>query len=202
MSNLSPARHATIEEESVSPHYDEPKYSTPPSGSSSYNWLRKDLDQKADKEWVEAKLEVLRGREEDTKQIAVRAKEKAGMPHDCNKKDVIEKLEIELTSWSRWLRGILVSAIGFLVLIGSGWLYQYFALTEKVNDTQTALVSIETKVNGVESSQRDLKIIIEKQSKKEEDSQKIRMDEIKTVLSQAVKDLNNSSEIRDLRRTR
>jgi len=180
----------------------DPKSFTPSSGSSTYGWLKRDLDQKADKDWVEAKLETLRDKEEDTKQIAIRAKEKASQPHDCNQKDTLEKLGSNMEDWSKWLRGLLASAIGFLILVGSGWLYQYFLLTSKVENTQEALVSIESKIMKVDESQKELKTSIEKQNKKEEDSQKLRLEEVRAVMIQVVKDINQTADIRDLKRGR
>jgi hypothetical protein len=202
MLTSSPKISNLFEEDDVPLRSDEPKYTTPPMGSSTFGWLKKDLEQKADKAWVEAKLEALRDREEDTKKIAITAKERASMPHDCNQKETIGKLSLDLEGWGRWLRGILVSTIGFIILVGSGWLYQYFTLTDQVTDTQKALLSIEDKVGDVDASQRDLKILLEKQSKKDEEYQKIRIDEFKAVIYQAVKDINSSSDLRDTRRGR
>lgn len=175
---------------------------TPASGSPTFGWIKKDLDQKADKDWVEAKLETLRDKEEDTKEIAIKARERASMPHDCKQSSTIEKLESSIDGWGKWLRGLLVGAISFLVFVGSGWLYQYFSLTKRVEDTQVALTSIESKLTKVDTSQKELKTSIEDKTKKDADSEKLRLEEVKSVIIQAVKDINKHSDSQETKRGR
>lgn len=182
-------------EATVTPPHDDGKYSTPPLGSA-YSWFKKDLEFKADKAWVEAKLEGLSEREDDTKRLALEAKERAGMPHDCNQKDTIGKLQDSLDGWGKWLRGILVSALIFVVTVGGGWLYQYFTLSAKVDNTQSSVQNIEKTVEKMDESQRELRDSLKEQTRKSEEMRRIQIDEVKAAMSQALKDLSQSQDNR------
>jgi hypothetical protein len=190
-------RSITSTEDKVVRSVDDLKYSTPPTGSSTFSWLKRDLEQKADTSWVEAKLEAVRVKDEETKRIALLANEKASTPHECSQKYSMEKLGAEVSGWGKWLRGLLVSAIGFTVMVGSGWLYQYFTLTDKVEDTQKAISSIEETVDAISTSQKDLRISLESQTKRKEDFQKNQLDDMKLLLTQVVKTFNSASRVRE-----
>jgi hypothetical protein len=145
-----------------------PKFSTPPAGSSTaLSWFRRDLEQKADKAWVEAKLEVLardvtsiKDKGEDTKSIAIRATEKVGVPHNCSQKETMDKIENTVDNWSHWWRGILVSFIGVVATLASGGAYQYFTFKETISDTKESITKVEATIKELDLSQKELKSVL------------------------------------------
>ena len=145
------------------PHGSDSKYPTPIHGTRS-SYLENSLDKKADRDWTEAKLQTsdirMNGLKEDldeTKNIALAAKKKANLPHECLQKDEILKTAALVDGWSKWWRGILISAMGFLVVAGSSWMYQYFTLTTEVSTTKESVEDLKITVKKIEASQTELK---------------------------------------------
>jgi hypothetical protein len=167
-----------------------PKFSTPPAGSSTaLSWFRRDLEQKADRAWVEAKLETLerdivsiKDRGEDTKTIAIRAKEKAKMPHNCNQKETLSKIEDAVDGWSKWWRGILLSFIGVVATLGSGGAYQYFLLKDSISETKEGISKLEIITGEIEASQVEIKQYMDTRISYDEKTKEEHLKDIRAVV--------------------
>lgn len=116
------------------------------------NWVRDELNNRASKEWVEARLSDLERRSDDTKKLAIKAREKAS-EHECAQEATIDELRASVNGWSVWFRRGAISFVGFLLFIASGWLYQFFTLRQSVADTQASIQVVENKVNELQSNQ-------------------------------------------------
>lgn len=143
------------------------------------NWVREELNNRASKEWVEARLSDLERREEETKRLAIKAKEK---PHSCNQEDSIMDLKKSVDGWSIWFRRGALSFVGFLLFIASGWLYQFFTLRQSVADTQASVQVVEGKVNELQANQtafeKKLEAVQADQSRQDTEQ----LEEIKAVI--------------------
>lgn len=173
-----------------------PKFSTPPAGSSTaLSWFRRDLEQKADKAWVEAKLETLeialvslKDKGEDTKTIAIRAKEKARMPHNCNQKETLSKIEETVDGWSKWWRGILLSFIGIVATLGSSGAYQYYTFKDSISETKESILKLESSIKEIEASQLDIKTALNSRVSYEEKKNEERLKELKSMVLKTLQD--------------
>ena len=173
-----------------------PKFSTPPAGSSTaLSWFRRDLEQKADKAWVEAKLEVLardltsvKDKGEDTKSIAIKANEKIPVPHNCNQKDTMDKIEDTVNSWSHWWRGILVSFIGVVATLASGGAYQYFTFKETISDTRESIAKVEETIRELDISQKELKNLLIERYKTDDEKTNEYLKEIRNAVLKTLPD--------------
>jgi len=182
------------------------KYNTPTRGNSS-SFLEKYLDKKADRDWIEAKLEsaamqvnTLRADMHDTKKIANSAKRKSEMPHECSQKDMIEYTTQTIASWTKWWRGILVSALGFLIIVGGSWLYQYFTLNNDVATTKTAITELKGSVRSIEESQKELSDIVRESIINEDKKNQKNISEIRSALRDVLKEFRVANENRSGRR--
>jgi hypothetical protein len=177
------------------------KYETPIAGTSTtMSWFRRDLEMKADRAWVEAKLESLRlsiessdQRGEDTKVVALRAKEIAGMPHDCNQKDPITRLNNAVEGWSRWWRGILLSFLGVIITVGGSGMYQYFNLSLAVEGTRTTIVKLDEAVGEIETSQQELKKSVESRFQSDDAKLNSYLNDVRQAVTQAIIDSKKGS---------
>jgi hypothetical protein len=175
------------------------KYNTPTRGTTS-SFLEKYLDKKADRDWIEAKLESasmqvnsLRSDINEAKKIAISARRRSEMPHDCSQKEMIEYTTSTIASWTKWWRGILVSALGFLVLVGGSWLYQYFTLSQEVKTTKAAITELKGSVKSIEVSQKELNDIVRESITKDDRNANRNMDEIRSALMEVLKEFKADS---------
>jgi len=177
-------------------------YPTPPS-ISRYKWFEKDLDKKADQKWVEAKLDTvdaqfsnLDSEAKEAKKIALSAKKKADMPHECVQKDAIEKTATTVEGWAKWWRGILISVIGFLVVIGGSWLYQYFTLTSEVSGTKDTVDELKVTVKNIETSQEELKRAFDESEVVQERQREEHIRAVRSVMKEVLKEVKNEPPVR------
>lgn len=177
-------------------------YPTPPS-LSRYKWFEKDLDKKADQKWVEAKLDAVDAKSstldsevKETKKIALSAKKKADMPHECVQKDAIEKTAATVEGWAKWWRGILISVIGFLVVIGGSWLYQYFTLTSEVSGTKETVDELKVTVKKIESSQAELKRAFDESEAVQEKQRREHINSVRSVMKEVLKEVQAEPPVR------
>lgn len=131
-----------------------------PSGSSSGNWIRLELNKKSDEKWVEAKLEPVEATAKEAKNIAL-----------ASKRD-----------WGRIKLGAVISIV-VLVVSGIG---QYFALKDSVEDNQEDLVEVKTEVAGVKGEVKKVKAIVEESKKEQKESDKKQLEEIKSAIKGAM----------------
>lgn len=177
-------------------------YPTPPS-LSRYKWFEKDLDKKADQKWTEAKLDnvgtLLSNIDkeiDEAKKIALSAKKKADMPHECVQKDAIEKTAATVEGWAKWWRGILISVIGFLVVIGGSWLYQYFTLTSEVSGTKETVDELKVTVKKIEVSQSELKRAFDESEAVQERQREEHINSVRSVMKEVLKEVQNEPPVR------
>ena len=172
-------------------------YPTPVGGSKTA-FIERSLETKANRDWTEAKLEAvelqvgnLKSELDETKKIALGARKKAGMPHECNQRELIEKTAVAVDGWSKWWRGILISVIGFLIVVGSSWLYQYFTLTNDVETTRQSVEELKVTVKKIETSQEDLKRAFDNSNKEQKKQAEDHISSVRKVMREIL------TEVRD-----
>lgn len=175
------------------------EYSTPPS-LARYKWFEKDLDKKADQKWIEAKLDNvgtqmsnLNAEVKETRKIAFSAKKRADMPHECIQQVAIEKTAATVEGWAKWWRGILISIIGFLVVIGGSWLYQYFTLTSEVSGTKETIDELKITVKKIETSQEELTRVFSMSEANQERQREAHIKSIRSVMKEVLKEVQEKA---------
>lgn len=159
---------------------------TPPTGNSLTSWVRQDLKNKADRSWAQAKFESVEKNVEETKRIALGAKKRVDVPHTCDQKEAIDRTLEMVDSWSRWWRGTLISALGFAVVVGGSWLYQYFTLSSDVENTRVSLEELSSSVQNIESSQEELKRAFEVSQARTSIQNKEQLSEVRSMLKSVI----------------
>lgn len=156
----------------------------PTKGGLDAKWIREEIDKRVTKELLDARLQALQLQinninkgEDDTKSIALSAKRKAEMPHNCIQSERIDMIGKEVTGWTRWFRIVLVSAIAGIVVIGGTVLWRFWVLNSNVENTQISLANVGTDIGKIENNLGKL-----------EESHK--------NLTQAVSGLKNDDELR------
>lgn len=161
------------------------KYSTPPSSPrSTFTLLRDEVKQKANREWVEAKIEPLKEDVDEAKQLAIKAMKKSG-EHECYQEDNIKSLNKAMNGWRNIKIGAVVS-VGVLLV---GGLAQYFAFKDSVEDTQDEMVEVKADVAEVKggiarmkSDIQQVKIIVEEEKEGKKKNNKKQLEEIKAAI--------------------
>ena len=141
-----------------------PKSSTT---SSSIDWVKDGLKDKADQQWVEAKVENLQyriknleRRNEETKEISLKASDQAMTPHRCTQQMVFESLDGRVASWTKWWKRIVIIVIAAVVTSAgaiTGWMYSHKVLKDDVKALQGNMTNIEGSVSKIGKSQEELK---------------------------------------------
>jgi len=155
---------------------------TPSQGSKRTLSIYNDaLREKAGKEWTEAKLEALKEDVDETKKIALSAKTKAEKPHKCSHVNDIEKLSSSISAFKSLKFGAL---IGFLV-IAAGAIGQYYALTDKTEDTEQSVKLVEESVKEIKNDVKEVSDAVDKhieQAKKEKEKEAAgKLEELKAI---------------------
>lgn len=166
--------------------------SPPSSSKASISMYRDTLAKKADEKWVESELESLGKTLDETKKIALSAKRKAGEPHGCLHEDVIKDV-------GNWKNIRFMAVIAFLVVAG-GVLASYFALKDKVEDTEEAMIEYKAGMASVKADLAEVKIdiqqvksIVKEDRKRESEKDKKQIEEIRLVITEAIAAQNTHS---------
>jgi len=123
---------------------------------------------------------------EETKRIALGAKKRVDMPHTCDQKEAIDRTLAMVDSWSRWWRGTLISALGFVTVVGGSWLYQYFTLTAEVESTRISVEELSTSVKNIETSQEELKHAFQQNQDRDTVQDEARLTEVRSILKSVI----------------
>ena len=130
----------------------------PPGATASSTSLYQDsLRDKANREWVEAKLEALKEDINETKKIALSGKRKAEEPHGCLHIDEIKALGQAVNGWKTLKFGAL---IGFAVILSAA-IAQYYALTSKTEDTAQDVAQVKESVEAIASDVQEVTIAMD-----------------------------------------
>ncbi len=163
-----------------------PRNTTPPIGTSLGSWVRQDLRGKADQSWAQAKFEAVEKSVDETKRIVLRTKKKVNAPHICEQKESIDRVMNMVDGWSRWWRGTLISALGFVIVVGGSWLYQYFTLSADVVNTRVSVEELSISVQNIETSQEELKQAFDFSQDREIIKDKTRLSEVRSILKSVI----------------
>ena len=177
--------------------------STPPSLRSSDYWTKNALEKKADLSWAEAKFKAIEDKfrdlekdDDETKKIAIKAKDSAMKPHECTQRTTLtdlknstETLNTELNSWKR-IRMLGLLSVVIAIITAAGFI---FNLNASVNHNTEAVAEIKTSVEEVKTSQQNLKNDFERNQKEEIKKDKENMKELKKTIVGAIKEVANNS---------
>lgn len=119
--------------------------STPPDAKRSSTSLYRDALRKADREILETKMDALKEDVEETKKIAISARNKSLQPHSCFRESDIKSITHSLNGFKSLKLGALIA---FLVVAG-GVMGQYFTLLDKTEDTEQSVKSVEVSVEAI-----------------------------------------------------
>ncbi len=119
--------------------------SVPPGAKRSSASLYHEALRKADREILETKMEALKEDLDETKKIALGARNKAHVPHECYHEDDIKSVFQAINSFKTLKLGALVA---FLV-VAAGAIGQYYTLIDKTEDTEQSVKSVESSVAAI-----------------------------------------------------
>ena len=158
---------------------------------SEINQLRMDVERRASREWVEAKLEALKGNEDDTRQIAITAREKASLPHVCGNSDRMADIEDRLSRWDSWWRGIMAAVISAVVIVGgavaAAW-YRTETLQVSVTSVSADVTELKSSIVSIQRSQEQITKVIEESERSSREEEARRAEELQKALRDAVRD--------------
>jgi len=167
---------------------------SPARGQSDIDWIREEFGKRVTKELLDAKLEgfqkqidAINKGGEDTKSIALSAKKRANMPHDCVQAEIIVDIKSEVSGWTKWFRVGLVSLIGAIIAIGGTALWRFSVLSSNVESTQNSIGRIENNVSGLETSHKDLTQAVTDLKKQDVARGQEQLGEIKATVTDAVR---------------
>jgi hypothetical protein len=123
--------------------------------------LVRQVEKKVDQAQCDREIEHNRQQFEHVKKIATDALKRAG-EHSCMKKSEIHEMKKDVRSWELWFRRAVFGFIGFLIVVGSGWLWQFFTLQSSVAKTEKSWEEVSTNVKTVQDSQAELREIVQK----------------------------------------
>ena len=73
-------------------------------------------------------------------------------PHECRKQEIIEKIEKDSSSMDKLFKRSLIGALSFLLIFGTGAVYQYVSLKETIEATSEDVNSIKNELKEKETS--------------------------------------------------
>jgi hypothetical protein len=112
-------------------------------------------------EQVHCDREVEHNRRE-FKRLTIEAAEatRRSMDHPCRREGEIHEMKKDIRSWEIWFRRAVFGFIGFLLVVGSGWLWQFFTLRNSVAKTEASWQQVSASVSEVRQSQDALREIV------------------------------------------
>lgn len=117
-----------------------------PGGMSRSEWLREDIRQIEERKLDQA---VFHEREASNTAKFRIIEEKVDGLKGCSRHEEFEDMKRAIDSWRNFFRNtVAVGAISGLAVIG-GWLWQYYTLTETVEDTSNVVKELATEVKSV-----------------------------------------------------
>ena len=132
-------------------------------GSSS---IRRDIDRldrtKADAYGIGVKIDSLEKDVDETKKIALSAREKA-IKHVCIQEKRMEDVERNAIGWNKWFRSILITVVGATIVLGTFLARLHFtkADSEVVQAVKADVASIQTDVSDIQKSQERIESALE-----------------------------------------
>ena len=154
------------------------------SSRSSFSGLKgvwKELERKANKEWVEAKLEAIAKDEGETRDIATEARAVANMPHSCLHDEVITELRDDRKNWGKVKIGAVVIVIGLI----STALANYYNLQDATEDTQEDVTELKGEVTSLKAGMQDVKTALDDDKKQRVKADERRLRDIKEAIAEA-----------------
>ena len=149
--------------------------------------FQSELDKKANKEWVEAKLEALTKDEAETRLIALSAKRSAQSPHVCSQTKTIEKL----TAFMENVKTVkFVSIIGLAIVVG-GVVYQAKIQADRNDKTSVVVGEVKESVTQIKSDVNSIKVIRANNTQENQAAQRAQMDELVNQIKEVLEVKNN-----------
>lgn len=151
------------------------------------------LRRKADHAYVELEIGHLKQGVESAIVLAKTAR-KASESHPCKQEGTIDEMKKHFKEWEGWFRRALLALLGAVIMIGGGWLWQFFTLRDSVEDSTKALQETKVSVTKVreavfdlEAGQRELKRVVERSDKTQLDDDAEQLNEIRRLLNESLR---------------
>jgi len=168
-----------------------------PPTSMSLRWLRAeidrlrtDIDKCPRKDWIEAKLETFLSRGDETKNIAISAKEKADARHICFNDNRLSDIEDRLKRWDSWWRGVMITVISAVVVggsaVGAAW-YRTENLQGNISQVREDVEALRGDIEKVDESQREISQFLKDWEKDLKDKEEKRELELRAILKEAIR---------------
>lgn len=161
--------------------------SNPPS--NSVKWIERELDKldsdKADDSRVNGLEKVI----DETKKIAVSARDRAKEPHTCMQLDTLNEIKKELQSWKNVK---VISFVGIIVAIVTAASF-LGSLNNSVKSNEQAVTEVKQTVKNVESSQQKLDLVVKEDQKVRREEEGQRMSELKNAIQSIVNEVRKDN---------
>jgi outer membrane murein-binding lipoprotein Lpp len=183
------------------PHSDTPKMSYPADAAyNSREDLRRELVtlMKAENKVLDTRLLSVEGDAQEAKKIALSARKKAMEQHTCTELDTLAELKESVGAWAKWWRGIMITLIAAIVVVGTtagGWWYSHTEVKAEVDTLGTRVGELNTKVDASQTSLDQFRTSFEVTEQKQKQAQEKQVKDIAEAVGKAVK-----KELRDSRR--
>ncbi len=163
--------------------------SSAPSSSST----RRDIDRlertKADDKATDIRFNELEKDIDETKKIALGARKQAYAEHPCHQEVRMKVVEKKATGWDKWFKGILITVISAIVILGSFMATVWYTKADasEVAKVKQDVTTIKGDVNNIQESQERIEAALapEEQMALEE----ARMELIKQAMKEAVQEV-------------
>ena len=169
------------------------EYPTPVTTSSTYTRELDRLDRlKADKEATKLRIDSIAKEVDETKNIALSARNKASAEHACHQEKRMEALEERADSWDRWFKGVVITIVTAIVGIGSFMSLVYYT---KADDSDVQRVKadvsiIKSDVAEVKESQQKVVEAFQRSQITDVANEAARLESIKAAMRDVVKEVS------------
>lgn len=155
--------------------------------SETLNWLRGELDKKANREWVQAILEAIKSTAEESKKIGLSARNRAEAEHECVQSELIGKIMAEVIGWTKWFRIILLSSLVGVASLGGTALWKFWKLEATINTAQESVTRVEGSVTQIQKNQDVVATSVKRGLDSEDQKSKAQMDQMRLMIESAVR---------------
>jgi hypothetical protein len=150
-------------------------------------WIRDELNKKANKEWVEAIISGVKSSADESKKISLSAKKEASAEHECYQAELIGKIMAEVMGWTKWFRIILISALVGLAGLGGTALWKFWQLQSAVGEAQGSVSRVEGSMTQIQKNQDEVSSSIQRDADERARSSKEQMEQLRLLIGEAVR---------------
>ena len=173
-----------------------------PISSTSIRREPERLDRtKADDKVTAVRLEELDKDVDETKKIALSAKKQAG-EHLCLQETRMTKLEEDNRSWGRFFKGLVVTVVSAIVVVGGFMAALHYTKAEvsEVQDVKMDVAGIQRDMSEVKISQEKVEKAVKASHKLQKEREEKRVTALKEAMKEAILEAN--ADIKPNRRRR